>query len=114
MARAASRRALGGSEPVARVRGALIAGAAALGILTVGSGAVAPEPDPAPLTLRFVTFNLLHGGIFSELSGDDDGFEDRLRLAIEGLRALDADVVGLQEASIGRHRGNVPARLAAA
>ena len=33
---------------------------------------------------------------------------------MKGLRALDADVVGLQEASTGRHRGNVPARLAAA
>jgi endonuclease/exonuclease/phosphatase family metal-dependent hydrolase len=101
---------------VARVGRALIAAGAALGILGAGSGTIAPErpPDPAPLTLRFVTFNLLHGGIFSELSGDDAALEERLRLAVKGLRALDADVVGLQEASTGRHRGNVPARLAAA
>jgi endonuclease/exonuclease/phosphatase family metal-dependent hydrolase len=99
---------------VARVRYALIAGAAVLAALAAGPSTAAREPDPAPLTLRFVTFNLRHGGIFSELTGDDDGLEDRLGQAIEGLRALDADVVGLQEASTGRRRGNVPARLAAA
>lgn len=101
---------------MARFGGALIAATAALGILGAGSASLAPEPSPrpAPLTLRFVTFNLLHGGIFSELSGDDAGLEERLRLAVEGLRALDADVVGLQEASTGRRRGNVAARLATA
>jgi endonuclease/exonuclease/phosphatase family metal-dependent hydrolase len=99
---------------VARVGRALIAGTAALGILTAGSGTIALAPAPAPLTLRVVTVNLLHGGIFSELSGDDEGLEDRLRLAVEDLRALDADIVALQEASTGRRRGDVPARLAAA
>jgi endonuclease/exonuclease/phosphatase family metal-dependent hydrolase len=101
---------------MARFGGALIAATAALGILGAGSASIAPEPSPrpAPLTLRFVTFNLLHGGIFSELSGDGAGLEERLRLAVEGLRALDADVVGLQEASTGRRRGNVAARLATA
>ena len=102
---------------MARLGRALIAGAAALGVLVVGSGDCAPEPprDPAPPpVLRVITFNLLHGGIFSELTGDDAALEERLRLAVAGLRALDADVVGLQEASTGRHRGNVAARLAAA
>jgi endonuclease/exonuclease/phosphatase family metal-dependent hydrolase len=101
---------------VARVGRALIVAGAALGILAADSGAILPErsPGPAPLTLRFVTLNLLHGGIFSELTGDDGALEERLHLAVEGLRAIDADVVGLQEASTGRHRGNVPARLAAA
>jgi hypothetical protein len=58
---------------VARVGRALIVGAAALGILTAGSGTIALAPAPAPLTRRVVTVNLLHGGIFSELSGDDEG-----------------------------------------
>jgi endonuclease/exonuclease/phosphatase family metal-dependent hydrolase len=99
---------------VRRAAGALIAASVTLGTWGAGSGVIAPEPAPAPLTLRFVTFNLLHGGIFSELTGDDEALEERLRIAVEGLRALDADVVGLQEASIGRRRGNVPARLAEA
>lgn len=101
---------------MARIGRALIAAAAALGILGIGSRSITPElpPRPAPLTLRFVTFNLQHGGIFSELSGDDEGLEDRFRLAVERLRRLNADVVGLQEASTGRRRGNVAARLATA
>jgi endonuclease/exonuclease/phosphatase family metal-dependent hydrolase len=100
---------------VARVGRALIAAAAALGILGAGSGDP-PEParDPAPPTLRFVTFNLLHGGIFSELTGNDAALEERLALTVAGLRALDADVIALQEASTGGHRGNVAARLATA
>jgi endonuclease/exonuclease/phosphatase family metal-dependent hydrolase len=86
----------------------------ALGVLGVwGRGGEGFTPDPKPLTLRFVTFNLLHGGIFSELSGDDEALDERLRIASGGLRALDADVVALQEASTGRRRGNVAARLAA-
>jgi endonuclease/exonuclease/phosphatase family metal-dependent hydrolase len=101
---------------VARVGRPLIIAGAALGILAADSGAILPErlARPASLTIRFVTLNLLHGGIFSELSGDDEALEERLRLTVKGLRAIDADVVGLQEASTGRHRGNVPARLAAA
>jgi endonuclease/exonuclease/phosphatase family metal-dependent hydrolase len=96
--------------------GALVAAGMAVAVWGAGSGQIAPEPAPAQpsLTLRFVTFNLLHGGIFSELSGDDEGLEERFRLAVEGLRALEADVVGLQEASTGRRRGNMTARLAAA
>ena len=100
---------------MARVCRALIAGGAALGIFAIVPGTIAPDlRRRRPVTLRFVTFNLLHGGIFSELSGDDDGLEERFRLAVDGLRALDADVVGLQEASTGRRRGDVAARLAAA
>ena len=107
------------SEPVAKLRRALIAGSAALGaalgIVASSAGTIAPDPPVAPsFTLRFVTFNLLHGGIFSELSGDDEGLEERLRITVEGLRALRADIVGLQEASTGRRRGDVAARLAAA
>ena len=101
---------------MARIGRALTGAGVALGILAASSGSIAPERDPvpAPLTLRFVTFNLLHGGIFSEIGADDEALEERLRLAVKGLRALEADVVGLQEASTGRHRGNVAARLASA
>jgi endonuclease/exonuclease/phosphatase family metal-dependent hydrolase len=97
---------------VRRAAGALIAVGVALATWGAGPGVIAPEPARAAVTLRFVTFNLLHGGIFSELTGDDEALDERLRIALGGLRALDADVVGLQEASIGRRRGNVPARLA--
>ncbi len=87
----------------------------ALGSAGGGSGtshAVDSPSDRSLPTLRVVTFNLLHAGIFSELTGDDEALEERLRLVVEGLRALDADVVGLQEASVGRRRGHVAARLA--
>jgi endonuclease/exonuclease/phosphatase family metal-dependent hydrolase len=98
-----------------RLSRALIAAGAALGILGASAGTIAPDPPaPRPLTLRFVTFNLLHGGIFSELSGDAEALDARFRMAVEALRALDADVIGLQEASTGRRRGDVAARLAAA
>lgn len=71
-------------------------------------------PDPPPRPLRFVTFNLFHGGPLSGLNGDDRHLERRLELAVEELKALDPDVIGLQEASASRRRGNVPARLAKA
>jgi endonuclease/exonuclease/phosphatase family metal-dependent hydrolase len=65
------------------------------------------------VALRYVTFNLRHGGILSELDGTDDALEARLAIAAEALRALDADVIALQEASTGPRRGHVAARLAA-
>jgi len=68
----------------------------------------------APQRLRIVTINVLHGGITSELAGDGDHLEERLAMITRELRALDADVVGLQEASRGRRRGDVAARLAGA
>jgi endonuclease/exonuclease/phosphatase family metal-dependent hydrolase len=98
---------------MARVGRTLIGAGAALGILAAAAGPIASAPAAPSLTLRFVTLNLLHGGIFSELHGGDDALEERLALVVEGLRALDPDVVGLQEASTGRRRGDVAARLAA-
>ncbi len=71
-------------------------------------------PAPAPSTLRFVSINVLHGGVGSGLFGDGDALERRLPLLIEELRALDADVIGVQEASTGRGRGNTAARIATA
>jgi endonuclease/exonuclease/phosphatase family metal-dependent hydrolase len=70
----------------------------------------APE---AGRPLKFVTFNLFHGGVFSGLGGDAKDLGGRLQIAAEELRLLGVDVVGLQEASTGRGRGNVAARLAA-
>jgi endonuclease/exonuclease/phosphatase family metal-dependent hydrolase len=76
----------------------------------VTSGVTVERPRP----LRVVTFNLLHGGPSSGLVGDGESLEARLALTTTDLRGLTPDVVGLQEASVGRGRGNVAARLAAA
>jgi endonuclease/exonuclease/phosphatase family metal-dependent hydrolase len=75
--------------------------------------AACPTPDapPTPRPLRFVCFNVLHGGLTSELWGDGERLEERLDATTEGLRALDADVIGLQEASRGWRRGNVASRI---
>jgi endonuclease/exonuclease/phosphatase family metal-dependent hydrolase len=78
--------------------------------LPASSSSAAPDAPPRPL--RFVTFNLYHGGPFSGLSGDDRHLERRLELAIEELKALRPDVIGLQEASTSRRRGSVAGRLA--
>ncbi len=75
-----------------------------------GAGTEGP-PGSAP-PLKFVTFNLFHGGVFSGMSGDAKELDRRLEMAAEELRRLGVDVVGLQEASTGRGRGNVAARLA--
>ncbi len=64
--------------------------------------------------LRVVTFNVLHGGPWSGLTGRDDHLEARLGLIIAQLRALDPDVVALQESPVSRWRGDVAARLAGA
>ena len=64
-------------------------------------------------SLRCVTFNLLHGGLFSGLAGSAQALGQRLDLAAAELRRLNADIIGLQEASTSRARGNVAARLAA-
>jgi endonuclease/exonuclease/phosphatase family metal-dependent hydrolase len=60
-----------------------------------------------------VTFNLLHGGAFSGLVGNAQDLDQRLEMVVEDFRALEADILGLQEASVSRQRGNVAARLAA-
>ena len=86
--------------------------AAVLAVLGLLTTAAPSRSDPAP-RLRVVTFNLFHGGPTSGLWGDDRRLEERLALALRELRALDPDVVALQEASAGWSRGNVAARLAA-
>lgn len=64
--------------------------------------------------LRLVTFNMLHGGPWSSFTGDDADLEARLGMTIAALRALDPDVVALQESPVTRRRGDVPAQLARA
>jgi len=88
------------------------AGLAALLMLALSPARGAAVPPPRPL--RVVTFNLFHGGAFSGLSGDDRELDRRLGLVLEELRALQPDVLGLQEASAGRGRGDVALRLARA
>jgi endonuclease/exonuclease/phosphatase family metal-dependent hydrolase len=86
---------------------------ALIGGLLLGLALVAgPEAGEAPAPLRVVTFNLLHGGPASGLSGDDEHLDARLTLVARELRALDPDIVGLQESSITGDR-HVAARLAA-
>lgn len=61
--------------------------------------------------MKFVTFNLFHGGVLSGL-GDSRNLDGRLEMTASALRSLGADVIGLQEASSSRGRGNVAGRLA--
>lgn len=72
--------------------------------------AAAPAAEARPLT--FVSFNMFHGGPASGLTGDTADLDRRLAMAVRELRALDVDVIGLQEASASRGRGNVAERLA--
>jgi endonuclease/exonuclease/phosphatase family metal-dependent hydrolase len=81
-----------------------------LALVIAGPAAAHGEERP----LRLVTFNLLHGGPWSSFTGDDQELESRLVMTIEQLRALDPDVVALQESSVTRRRGDVAARIARA
>jgi endonuclease/exonuclease/phosphatase family metal-dependent hydrolase len=76
-------------------------------LLAVLGGA---EPARA---LRVATFNMLHGGLDSGWRGDAQHLDIRLELAARDLDTLEADVIALQEASIGRARGNLADRLGA-
>ena len=62
--------------------------------------------------LRVVTYNLLHGGPMSGFMDDGSHLEARLDMAIQELKALDPDIIALQEASQSRRHGNVPDRIA--
>ena len=74
----------------------------------------AGEPTDGRRPLRVVTYNLLHDGAGSGFLDGRTHLEDRLDMAIRELKALDPDVVALQEASDSRRHGNVPERLAIA
>src|SRR5437870_10973714 len=87
---------------------------AAFSLLLLASLLIPTGTRTAPRPLRIVTINLLHGGMTSELAGRDQHLEERLTMVVRELRTLDADVVGVQEASRGRRRGDVAACLASA
>jgi endonuclease/exonuclease/phosphatase family metal-dependent hydrolase len=78
-----------------------------LGIPSTGASDAVPEPG----LLRVVSYNVHHGGAFSGLTGRDDDLETRLQITIDELRALNPDVVGLQEASFTRRRRHLAERL---
>jgi endonuclease/exonuclease/phosphatase family metal-dependent hydrolase len=62
--------------------------------------------------MKVATFNLLHGGVFSGLTGDDQDLDRRLEMAEVEFQEHNVDIVGVQEASSSRSRGNTAARLA--
>src|SRR5690242_21830375 len=78
----------------------------------VGAGAAEPADRPRPF--RVVTYNLLHDGAGSGFVDGRTHLEERLDMAIRELKALNPDVVAVQEASESRLHGNVSERLAAA
>ena len=79
-------------------------------VATADAASRSQHPD----AVRFVTINVLHGGVSSGLFGDGGELEQRLEILTEQLRALDPDVIGVQEASTGFGRGNTAQRLAQA
>ena len=96
-----------GSVPLPPVVTAVVTGLL-LGLALAAS----PPSGEVPDALRVVTFNLLHGGPASGLTGDETHLDERLRLVTRELREVAPDIVGLQESSITGDR-NVAARLAA-
>lgn len=98
-----------------RVVGLVALGALSLAtMLSARDLGLAAEATPGRRATRFVSINVLHGGVGSGLFGDGDALERRLPLLIEELRALDPDVIGIQEASTGLGRGNTAERIATA
>lgn len=103
--RGAARTGSGAGAWARRLTGAVTAA----GLIATSAAA---ETRRSATVLRFVTINVLHGGVFSGWHGRDDHLEARLDLVTDALRALSPDVVALQEASTTRGRGNVASRLA--
>jgi endonuclease/exonuclease/phosphatase family metal-dependent hydrolase len=84
-------------------------------LLVIHSSVEAIAEDGHPhRPLRVVTYNLLHDGASSGFIDGRTHLEERLDMAIRELKALDPDIVAVQEASDSRTHGNVPERLAAA
>ena len=93
-----------------RVAGVLLAAVPLVAVLIPPAAA----QDAAPVaTVRFVSINILHGGVLSGWKRDDQHLEARLDLLTDELRGLSPDVIAVQEASRGWGRGDVAGRLAA-
>jgi endonuclease/exonuclease/phosphatase family metal-dependent hydrolase len=69
--------------------------------------------DPAR-PLRVVTYNLLHDGATSGFLDGRTHLDERLEIAMRELKAIEPDIVAVQEASESRTHGNVAERLAKA
>ena len=82
------------------------------GLALVTTAHAANEDAVRPL--RVVTYNLLHDGAASGFFDGRTHLEERLQMAIRELKALEPDIVALQEASDSRTHGNVPERVAGA
>lgn len=86
-----------------------------LGLLAWSSTmTLAAEREDPVRPLRVVTYNLLHDGVSSGFLDGRTHLEERLDMAIRELKALDPDIVAVQEASDSRRHGNVAERLARA
>src|SRR6266545_5064651 len=83
---------------------------AVTGVLWWVPGATEAMAQPPP-PLKYLSYNILHGGVLSGWTGNDEDLEARFRIAVEELRRLDPDIIGIQEASVSRRRGNVAERL---
>ena len=84
------------------------------GLLVSTLFAGAPEPNGHVRPLRVVTYNLLHDGAASGFVDGRTHLDERLEMTIRELKALDPDIVALQEASDSRMHGDVSQRLATA
>ncbi len=84
-------------------------------VLLLCSAGVRAEEKAATVSpmLKVATFNLLHGGVFSGMVGDAQHLDQRLAMVEATLQQHNVDIIGVQEASTSRGRGNTAARLAA-
>lgn len=98
------------ADPMKHV--AILAITVCLFCLALDTATAAAHEEPRPL--RVVTYNLLHDGAASGFFDGRTHLEERLQMAIRELKALEPDIIALQEASDSRTHGNVPERLAGA
>ncbi len=71
----------------------------------------AEERAVAPV-ITVATYNILHGGVWSGWIGTAQHLDQRFELVAATLEKLHLDILGVQEASTSRERGNTAARLA--